>query len=370
MIRVVTKVADSRLAIPSFPPLQLLEDLVNICMLQDGSAIDGFLHGPSFQCREMRTELLLAMASRGSQYVALAPVWRMGLVLQEVARLSVAEVFESDNSTTREIQPIQAYSMWLGVGIWSGVRRKTEIAISFLQPLVTMLFSSNSFLRHRYQEIAPSADDSEEELTTKWKAWAAQESLKRLVIQIFIHDSQVAFMHLEQNRLISPAQMMLPVPASNQLFQASNAYAWRNGILGTEGTLPSMMELFANIPALDGLGDSVDKTLCLLASCHAIAHEVWHFRQQSQLLSSWQAQGRQDRWLGHLNRKKDLLDDLTTIRDYCEINDKTPAEVLFTVEFLTMSLHVSLEDILVFSGKSGEEEARRVYPRICTWVRY
>lgn len=128
-----------------------------------------------------------------------------------------------------------------------------------------------------------------------------------------------------------------------------------------------MVELFANMPALDTLGDTVDKTLCILASCHALAHEVWQFRQQSQLLSSWQTQGRQDRWLGHLNRKKDLLNDLTTIGDYCELNDAIPAEVLFTVEFLTMCLHVSVEDILLFAGKSGEEEARRVYPKICAW---
>lgn len=174
---------------------------------------------------------------------------------------------------------------------------------------------------------------------------------------------QVAFIHLEQNRLISPAQMMLPLPASNALWQAPDAYVWRNILLAKEtpqGPLPLMTELFANMPALDTLGDAVDKNLCTLASCHALAHEVWQFRQQSQLLCSWQAQGRQDRWLGHLNRKKDLLDDLTTISDYCELNDNIPAEVMCTVEFLTMSLHVSVQDILTFSGKSGEEEARRV----------
>lgn len=313
--------------------------------------------------------MLLAMVSEGSRYVALTPVWKMGLVLQEVVRIALAVVFEADNSTTRDLEPLQAYLMWLGGGIWSGVRRKTEIGISFLQPAVTMLFSSKAFTRFRYQEIVPAADDTDEQLTAKWKAWVAQESVKRLVIHTFIHDSQVAFVHLEQNRLITPAQMMLPVPASSALWQASDAHAWRDIALANDspGALPSMMDLFANIPALDTLGDAVDKTLCLLASCHALAHEVWQFRQQSQILSSWQAQGRQDRWLGHLNRKKDLLDDLTTISDYCELNDDIPAEIPFTVEFLTMSLHVSLEDILLFSGKSGEEEARRVYPRICAW---
>ncbi|KAI5361644.1 hypothetical protein Slin14017_G083770 [Septoria linicola] len=33
-----------------------------------------------------------------------------------------------------------------------------------------------------------------------------------------------------------------------------------------------------------------------------------------------------------------------------------------------MSLHVSLEDIILFSGKSGEDEARKVYPRVRDWT--
>lgn len=373
MLRVVTKVADSRLAIPSFPSLQLLEDLVNVCMLGDGTAIDSFLHAPTYDCSSMRTELLIAMVSKGSRHVALPPVWKMGLVLQEIVRLGLAELYEADNSTTRELQVLQAYSMWLGVGMFSGIRRKTEIATSFLQPLVTMLFASNAFSRIRYQEALPVGTENEQQLTRKWRTWAVQESFKRVVLQIFIYDSQVAFIHLEQNRLIPPAQMMLPVPAARDLFQATESFVWRNMLLdkqSSSGTaLPSMMDIFANPPSLDALGNSVDKHLCLLACCHAIAHDIWHFRQQSQLLSSWQAQGRQDRWLGHLNRKKDLLDDLTTISDYCELDEKTPVEIPFTVEFLTMTLHVSLEDVLLFSGKNGEEEARRVYPRICAWTK-
>lgn len=124
----------------------------------------------------------------------------MGLVLQEVVRIAVSEVFEADNSTTRELQPHQAYLMWLCIGVWSGFRRKTEIGISFLQPLVTMLFSSDAFTRFRYQEIVPATGDSDEQVNAKWRAWAAQESIKRLVIRVYIHDSQVAYIHGEQNR--------------------------------------------------------------------------------------------------------------------------------------------------------------------------
>ena len=33
-----------------------------------------------------------------------------------------------------------------------------------------------------------------------------------------------------------------------------------------------------------------------------------------------------------------------------------------------MKLHVSLNDIQLFSGRAGEEEARRVYPQIRAWT--
>ena len=129
-----------------------------------------------------------------------------------------------------------------------------------------------------------------------------------------------------------------------------------------------MMEIFGNLGQLDTMSSIVDKPLCILAACHALAHEVWQFRQQSVLLASWQAQGRRDRWLSHQTRQRDLLDDLMTVHTYCEVQPNIASEILFTVEFLIMSLHVSLEDILLFSGKSGEDEARKVYPRVRTWT--
>jgi hypothetical protein len=33
-----------------------------------------------------------------------------------------------------------------------------------------------------------------------------------------------------------------------------------------------------------------------------------------------------------------------------------------------MSLHVALDDIQLFAGRAGEDEARRIYPQIRTWT--
>ncbi|KAK4496952.1 hypothetical protein PRZ48_011401 [Zasmidium cellare] len=371
MIRVVTQTASSRLAMPSFPSLELLEDLMDVCLLQDSHSIDSFIHVPTFNSRNSLTELLLAMAASGSRYIALAPVWKMGLIIQEVVRLAVSEVFERDNSSTRRLQPLQAYLLWVGVGVWSGFRRKTEIACSFLQPAVTMLTWSNSLSKFLYHDYVPLPTDTDEVLNEKWRAWLEQEGRKRLVYRTFLHDSQVAIAHM-QNPIVAPAQMMLPLPASSDFWQASSAHAWRNLYITKQpplqSALPSMLEVFGSLNTLDGLTNVADQPLCVMIACHAMAYEVWQFRQQSHLLSNWQEQGRKDRWLTHLNRQRDVLENLTTMSAYCDMHGNLPPEIIFTVEFLIMALHGSLEDIQIFSGKHGEEEARKVYPRIRDWT--
>ncbi|KAF2214206.1 hypothetical protein CERZMDRAFT_66334 [Cercospora zeae-maydis SCOH1-5] len=368
---IVTTVAQSRLAMPSFPSLQLLEDLIEIFLLQDSNAIDTFVHAASFAAKETRTEFLLAMVSGGARYVALPTVWKMGLVLQEVVRLGIANVFESDNSSTRDLGPIQASLIWVNVGIWSGFRRKTEIASSFLQPTVTMLTWANALTRARYSDVSPSIDDTDGVLYQKWRSWIQEETLKRVVLHTFLHDSQVATTHL-RNRLVSPSQLLLPVPMALDLWLAPTAQIWRNVWLSRvrppQHQMPSVMELFTNLAKLDELTGIVDTRLCLLVVCHAFAHDVWQFRQQSVLLSNWETQRRRDRWLTHQNRQRDIMDDLTTVHTFSEAQENIAPEILFTVEFLIMSLHVSVEDILIFAGKSGEDEARKVYPRVQKWT--
>ncbi|KXL44605.1 hypothetical protein M433DRAFT_154938 [Acidomyces richmondensis BFW] len=371
MIRTVTRIANDRLAIPSFPSLELLEDLIDIYLLQDSNGIESYIHASSFNCKETRTELLLSMVASGAQYIALSPVWKMGLVMQEVVRLALADLFERDNSMTRELQILESYSMWLEIGIFSGFRRKTEIALSFLQPLVTMLTWGGAFKRQRYEkDMEPKTEDTDDVLNMKWKTWAELEALKRLVIHVFLHDSMAAIANMK-NPLLSASQMHIPLPATRELWLAPNAEAWRNSYMKlkplSQREIPSMCDFFAHNQMLDNM-NFVDKPLCLLAACHGLGHEIWNFRQSSRLLVNWKNERRRDRWLANQTTQRDLMDDLSTVQAHCEIQTESPAEILLTLELLMMSLHVDLEDIQTFSGKAGEEEARKIFPRLRNWA--
>ncbi|EMC99529.1 hypothetical protein BAUCODRAFT_340532 [Baudoinia panamericana UAMH 10762] len=370
MIRVVTQVAQSRLAISSFPSLELLEDLIDIYLLQDSSAADSYIHSASFAPMKTRTELLLAIVAAGARFIALKEVWRMGLVFQEVVRLGLAELLESDNTATRELQVLQALLLILDIGVWSGFRRKTEIAISFLGPPVTMMTWSKLLMRFGYLDIVPCAHDTDLELQEKWQAWAEREAKKRLVLHTFLHDSQVSMVNMK-NPLISPAQLMMPLPACRELWLAPNAHAWRHAYLRlkptTQAELPTMMDFFGDNKILEHFDEVVDKPLCLLAACHGLGHEVWQYRCQERLLANRQSHSRRDRWLDHKRTQRDLSDDLSALHAYCDVQTNGMSEIMLTIDMLMMSLHVDLEDIQTFSGKLGEDEARRVYPKLLAW---
>ena len=371
ILRLVTSVAASRLSISSFPSPDLLSDLLNVFVLQEREAIDSYVHCSSLNCRETRTELLLALLAKGATFVALQPVWQIGLVFQEIVRIGTGDTFERDNSTTRQLQPLQAYIIHLDVGLWSGFRRKTEIASSFLQPGATMLTWSDAFRKYRYRDIIPSENDDTTQTEAKWKAWIEQESLKRLVLHVFIHDSQASLAH-SKDPLLSPSRMQLPLPASLELWQAQDAQSWRTCYLSkdrpNQSEMPSVVALSTDLQLLHKHGRIIDQGLCVMLACHLIAYDVLQHRQQATVLAGSSGSARNERWLAHTNRQKEIYEDLTSMHTYCQMLDQPMPEIEFSAHYLMMLLHTSFEDIQLFSGRSGESEARRVFPLIRVWT--
>lgn len=371
ILRLVTSIAAARLPISSFPSPELLSDLVNVFALQEQASTDSYVHWPSLNIRELRTETILGILAKGATFVALQPVHRIGLVFQEIVRLAIAEVFEQDNSTTRQLQPLQAYMLSLDVGLWSGYRRKTEIASSFLQPAATMLSWSDAFTKFRYQDIEPSHEDDAVENERKWKMWVEQESLKRLVLHTFLHDSQASLAHT-RDPLFSPSRMQLPFPLSAELWQCQDAESWRRCYRSIDrpkqSQMPSVVAVLADIQILNKYSRSTDQRLSTLLACHLLAYDVMQYRQQATVFTSSAGHTRRDRWLAHTNRQKEIYEDLTAMHTYCEMMTAPLREGAFLLHYLMMLLHAPFEDIQLFSGRSGESEARRVYPMIKAWA--
>ncbi|CAL5874204.1 uncharacterized protein PFLUO_LOCUS8492 [Penicillium psychrofluorescens] len=155
----------------SFPSTDLLDGLIQQYFNIQKHGVDSWVHGPTFQPNEQEPAILGALAAAAAVRSTVPTIRKLGY--------SLAEIFESDNSITRDLRISQAYSLTIDVGIWSGNRRRTEIAESFTQPLVTMLRRALRFRRSVYTMIVPLVEDTGEALERMWREWVEQESFKR-----------------------------------------------------------------------------------------------------------------------------------------------------------------------------------------------
>ena len=166
--------------VPSFPSLGLLNSIIQVYFVQESFRIDHLIHSATFDSQKALPHLLVAIVSAGSTLISTPAIWRLGLALQEVVRHCVADFFEQDNSHTRNLQVLQAYLISLDVGLWSGFKRKMEIAESFGQPIIVMLRRAGAFAPLRnLTAFTPHRNDSEPTLKSKWRKWVGKESWKR-----------------------------------------------------------------------------------------------------------------------------------------------------------------------------------------------
>lgn len=169
--------------VPSFPSLALLNSIIQVYFVQESFRVDQMIHSATFDSKNALPQLLVAIVSAGSTLISTPAIWRLGLALQEVVRHTVADFWEQDNRHTRNLQALQAYMIGLDVGLWSGFKRKMEIAESFAQPVIVMLRRAGAFAALRNPSIfVPQRSDSDAVLESKWRKWVEKESWKRYLL--------------------------------------------------------------------------------------------------------------------------------------------------------------------------------------------
>ncbi|KAI0475949.1 hypothetical protein GGR56DRAFT_665797 [Xylariaceae sp. FL0804] len=359
------------LKVPSFPSLDLLNYLLQTHFVQDEYQTDSWIHLASFNPSKAMPELLAAVIACGATFIAVPAVWQFGLALQEVVRIGMSNRFESSNSFTRDLQSLQAFMLVLDVGIWSGFKRKMEIAESFVQPVMTMLRRAGTFSAPADSpSLIPLATDTPEALNAKWRGFIERESYKRLVIHIFIHDTQSS-VSLQKNPLMSYTELRFSLPASRALWKAPTAEVWRDRYLqkrtlppGTD--LPRVSEVMYCMETLEAYAECVDVELCQTAVLYGFWGQVAAYREAVKFYHH--AINRRNNthrlWLTtqHQELYRDLGEYLTLL---CSALPQAAAPHLTVVtELFMMTLHVSPDELQCFAGKAGEEEARRAAVRL------
>lgn len=294
---------------------------------------------------------------------------KLGLAIQESVRIAVPRIWENDNSLIRDLELARAYLIQLEVGLWSGNSRKIEIAESFLQPLLTMMRRDAKLRRSSYPPITVSPEDEGDILKQKWRDWAQQESYKRLMYRILHHD-RVASMSLLVPPIINYAELLLPMPDAREVWMAPTAEKWKEAYLSklriSTERRPSLVDCLIDLENLHSHQPVIDEYESNLAFIAGAWGLVWEYSQFNSLHKS---QSRHWNALVMKSRYDELVKLLQHFRIGLDMKSRHANDIILRLELVMMHLHMSLEDVQLFAGIEGPEEARRVFPSLLDWVK-
>lgn len=344
----------------AFPSVELLDSLIQFFLTSPSIDAKFLFHLPTFSPSHVNPHLLACIISAAAVTTPDTPLRKLGFALHEASRTALSAAFEDDNTAIRDLHHLRIFLLELEVGMWSGISRKMEIAESFFQPMLTMLRRGGRFRRSTWKEIVPTVDDQGTELETKWQEWVHQESYLRLVYRTFEHDRQSS-MALLKPPLISYSEMQLPLPSSNLLWQAKSAGAWKSVYLSMaydKMKRPSAIDCLLNLDHLSQHESAGTTYLYIMWGM------IWEYRQMSSLSTT--STSKTNNSLIMTSRYQDLVKKLEDFR-VSSLQLSKSAEM--TMELMFMHLNAPLDDIQLFAGIEGQEEARSAYPILRDWVK-
>lgn len=247
---------------------------------------------------------------------------------------------------------------------------------------MTMLRRDGRLRQSGYHRITVRDDDEGETLRDKWRSWVEQESFKRLCFRLLQHDTNSS-MALLINPLISYAEVQLPFPDSADLWSAATPEEWKALFLSQQQDHPSpdrgalTLAEYVDDPArLDIHRSTVDNTVANFAFLSCAWSLSWEYIQLNSLQRSgsrrWNAllmASRHDEIIKLLNNFRISTADLSLDPQLQPQPQPCSREVSMRLELILLHLHMPFEDMQLFAGMEGPEQARVVYPTMLEWAR-
>ncbi|KAJ4258816.1 hypothetical protein NW762_007903 [Fusarium torreyae] len=349
--------------IRAFPTPEILSKLIGSFFSHHRVQIDSWLHAPSFEPNQQGPEFLLAIVNAGTTFADSKILHSLGFALHEVVRLSLPNMFEASNLITRMLWALQTFVLEIEMGLWSGIKRKMEIAESQRQMPFTMLRRSGRFGKVCQSAAFPLPEDTGDALHGKWLAWIEQESYNRMVYHCYIMDTQVSISMLTCP-LISFSELKAPLPESRDLWLAADAETWKSIYLRKERqhNRISLADYFRDSSEIDS---SYDAPFCQLIILSGIWGMVWQCLQTIAVLDK---PSHSDPAL--TLRQQEILQSLHRLRINMPEEEAGwqdgPAGMLY--ELVNMHLHMPFEEVELFAGKGDQNDARRALPLLSDWI--
>lgn len=344
-----------RQVVSCFPSMNFLSSLLVDFKIRHSHQISPWIHFVTIDLENECEEFVAALICAGAVDSRRPEVRRLGMALQEAARLAIAKRFEEDNRMLRDLRTMQAFLLVLNVGLNSGSRRKVEIAESYTLNLITMLRRGGRF-RHKWKgRPDANSQDQSQDLEARWKRWVEEESFKRLVYHVLFQDVQTSAALFRQP-LTSYSEINLPMPCAAEIWEAKSAEEWWQEILSrqhqttiSQVTLPECLQ---NPSVLDLHRLQIDIQMSLRILVANFWLRVW----QSIQMRPFSTPGDTNSRLATVNASHQQLvasaEDLT-IR-FSQGPGSMHPSVKIMLEIARMHLYVSLEDIQQLAGNEGK----------------
>ncbi|KAF7553026.1 hypothetical protein G7046_g7211 [Stylonectria norvegica] len=357
----------------SFPSVDALDTLIHIFLNSHACQVSEWIHFPTLKLNDQWPEWLAVVAAGGAVQTPFQTLRKFGFALQEAVRITIPSRFEENNTKIQNLGLVQSLILGQDIGLWSGNRRKMEIAECHLVIPVTMMRYRRRFQRASYPLISVDISDDGPALEEKWRRWTEMEQWKRLVFHCYIRDAQASMTTLT-NFAISYAELTLPLPEARELWFAKSAVEWkalyleRNG--GQVKRAPSVQDLFNDFNLILANRHLLDMQLAASIFLHGYWALILEYRQLVSVyrVGSHSSDSQRKHNSVLESRHEELVEELQKFQFRSAAWPDISAQEHLVANLLLMNLHVSLDDLQLFAGKEGEDEARRVYPALQEWV--
>ncbi|KAI8632365.1 hypothetical protein F5Y19DRAFT_420849 [Xylariaceae sp. FL1651] len=357
----------------SFPSAEIIDTLTHIFLAAHLCSVSGWIHFGTLVLNSQWPEWLATAAAAGAITTPVPTLRKFGFAIQEAVRLALPSKFEENNTGIADLGLVQALVLGQDNGLWSGNRRKMEIAECHLLIPITMMRYRGRFQRSSYPALTVNESDQGEVLEEKWKCWYSSESWKRLAFHCYTRDAQTSMTTLS-NPTMSYAELTLPLPESKELWFAKTALEWKQEYLarcaGQSKRPPCLGDLLRDINSLTANHRRLDTQYAISIYLHAFWNLIFEWRQLSAVhrsntfLNNYQAGPN----LILNSRHQELCKALSSFQLVtADWHASFSAQEALLLNLILMNLHVSLDDLQLFAGKEGEDQARRVYPILQQW---
>ncbi|KAI0600176.1 hypothetical protein F4775DRAFT_546523 [Biscogniauxia sp. FL1348] len=357
----------------SFPSAEVMDSLVHIFLAAHSCSVSGWIHFGSFNLNAQWPEWLASAAASGAVMAPVPTLRKFGFAVQEAVRISIPNKFDENNTGIVDLGLVQTLVLGQDVGLWSGNRRKMEIAECHLLIPITMMRYRSRFQRTSYPSISVTESDEGEVLEQKWKRWYELESWKRLAFHCYLRDAQTSMTTLSIPTM-SYAELTLPLPESRELWFARTAVEWKKQYLlrsaDQSKRLPCLGDLIRDINLLTANHRRLDAQYSISIYLHGFWNLIFEWRQLSTVhrLNPFSDNYQTGPSLILNSRHQELCKALSSFQLVtADWHATLSAQEALLLNLNLMNLHVSLNDLQLFAGKEGEDQARRIYPVLQQW---